>query len=250
MAIPSISGAAEQVVPSEPSGVGGSNWHGFAHITWQEPGQTGPGITHYLVYRSINGTDAMLVTELGDSARAYQEMMPSFAINVTYWVVAQNAIGTGNPSTNVTLVPNEFPSAPTGLWATAGSDYVDVSWVSSASNGGDNITGYVVRRQSVQSGESIEIYVPATTTDVPNTSVHDDQASAGSAYFYNVKAVTNVSESAWSDSVTITSPAKDLNDNSGLLSIFALVLAVVAVQMAFVAIYVVIKRKPFKPKSP
>ena len=112
MAIPSISGAAEQVVPSEPSGVGGSNWHGFAHITWQEPGQTGPGITHYLVYRSVNGTDVTLATELGDSARAYQEMMPPSAVNVTYWVVAQNAIGTGNPSANVTLVPNEFPSAP------------------------------------------------------------------------------------------------------------------------------------------
>lgn len=62
--------------------------------------------------------------------------------------------------------------------------------------------------------------------------------------------MSNHSESAWSDSFTVTSPAKNINDNSGLLSVFALVLAVVALQIALVAIYVVVKRKAFKPKTP
>jgi hypothetical protein len=47
------------VVPSEPFGITGSNWNGVAHLSWQEPNQTGPGITRYDVYREINGTGAV-----------------------------------------------------------------------------------------------------------------------------------------------------------------------------------------------
>ena len=50
--------------------------------------------------------------------------------------------------------------------------------------------------------------------------------------------------------MTVTSPAKNINDNSGILSVFALVLAVIAFQISIIAIYVVVKRKAFKPKAP
>jgi hypothetical protein len=237
------------VVPSEPFGVEGSNHHGVAHISWQEPNRTGPGITHYDVYRGINGTGAVPLAQLNASARQYEDRMPTSAVNVTYWVIAENSVGISNASRSVTLVPGAYPAAPTGLRAVAGVDYVDVSWSTPSADGGSNITKYIVRRQAASSGESVLFDVQVNSSNVPVTSVHD-QASSGDVYTYNIIAATKTGESAYSDSVTVTSPAKNINDNSGLVSVFALVLAVIAIQIAIVAIYVVVKRKAFKPKAP
>ncbi|HEY3420904.1 MAG TPA: fibronectin type III domain-containing protein [Methanomassiliicoccales archaeon] len=247
--LPVAMAAKPQVVPSEPYAVGASNWNGVAHIWWREPNQTGPGITHYLVYREINGTGTVLLSQLNDTDLEYNDRMPSWASTMTYWIVAENIIGLSNPSDNVTLVPNSFPSVPIGLRAVAGTDFVDLSWNAPISNAGNNITQYEVRRQS-SSGDSTLFYVSVGLSDVPITSVHDDQAGTGTVYTYNVKALTNNSESGWSDSVTVTTPVKNINDNSGLLSVFAVVIAVIALQMAIVAVYVVVKRKAFRPKPP
>jgi hypothetical protein len=250
MSVSTTSAAVAPVVPSEPFGIAASNWNGVAHISWQEPNQTGPGITHYDVCREINGTGAVRIVHLNATERAYNDRMPSSAVNVTYWIIAANIVGTGNASRSVTLVPGAYPTVPTGLKAVPGIDYVDISWSSPASNGGSNITMYLVRRQMASSGEAVEFDVMASGTNIPITSAHDDQASSGDVYTYNIKAVSNQSESGWSDSVTVTSPSKNINDNSGLLSVFALVLAVIAIQLAIVALYVVVKRKAFKPKAP
>ncbi len=248
-AMPLASGADVQVVPSEPIGFSASNWNGIAHIWWQEPNQTGPGISYYNVYRQINGNGSELAVKLNATEREYNDPMPSLAVNVTYWIIAENTVGTGNSSDKVTLVPGAYPSVPTGLRAVGGGDYVDISWNTPASDGGDNITKYVVRRQAA-SGESTQFEVGVSGTEVPVTSLHDDQAGSGAVLTYNVKAVTNVSESGWSDSVVVTTPPKDINDNSGLLSVFALIFAVIAFQLAIIALYVVVKRKAFKPKAP
>ncbi len=248
-AMPLASGAGVQVVPSDPFGFNASNWNGIAHIWWQEPNQTGPGITYYDVYRQINGTGTELAVKLNATEREYDDPMPSSATNVTYWIIAENNIGPGNSSDKVTLVPSAHPSVPNGLRGVGGGDYVDISWNTPVSDGGDNITKYVVRRQAA-TGESTQFEVKVSGTDVPVTSVHDDQAGSGAVLTYNVKAVTNVSESGWSDSVIVTTPPKNINDDSGLLSVFALVVAVIAFQLAIVTLYVVVKRKAFKPKGP
>ena len=247
--LPVTSATTVQVVPTEPFEVGASNWNGVAHIWWREPNQTGPGITHYQIYCQLNSSGTILRVQLNATDVVYNDRMPSSALNATYWIVAENILGVGNPSDKVTLVPGAFPSVPTGLRAVAGADYVDISWTASSSDGGSNITLYEVKRQS-SSGESTIFEVRVSRTDVPITSVHDDQAGSGAVYTYNVKAVTNNSESGWSDSVTATTPQKNINDNSGLLSTFALIIAVIALQLAIVAVYVVVKRKSFKPKAP
>lgn len=247
--LPAAMAVTIQVVPSEPYEVGASNWNGVAHIWWSEPNQTGPGITHYLVYRQINGTDTALLVQLNGTDVEYNDRMPSSASIVTYWIVAENDLGLSSTSDSMTLVLDAFPNVPTGVRAVAGADYVDISWNAPPSNGGSNITQYSIRRQ-VASGESVQFDVRVSGTDVPVTSVHDDQAGSGTVFTYNVKAVTNNSQSGWSDSVTVTTPVKNINDNSGLLSVFALVFAVIAFQLAIVALYVVVKRKAFKPKTP
>ncbi|MGD0819041.1 MAG: fibronectin type III domain-containing protein [Methanomassiliicoccales archaeon] len=248
--IPTSLAAVAQVVPSEPFEVNASNWNGIAHISWREPNQTGPGITFYHIFRQLNGTGSVKIGQLNATEREYNDRMPQSAVNVTYWIVAENLVGTGNASDNVTLLPGAHPTVPTGLHAVAGIDYVDISWTSPVSDGGSNITKYVVRRQVTSTGESIQFDVTVSGNSVPVTSAHDDQATSGDIYVYNVKAVSSTGESGFSDSVTVTSPPKNINDNSGLLSVFAMVLAVVAFQLAIVALYVVIKRKAFKPKAP
>ncbi len=247
--LPVSMAAVVQVVPSEPYEIGASNWNGVAHIWWREPNQTGPGITHYLVYRQIDDAGMVLLAQLNATDLEFNDPLPSSASSVTYWIVAGNSLGLSNPGDRVTLVPGAFPSTPTGLRAEAGSDYVDLSWNTPSSNGGNNITQYALRRQSA-AGESILFYVQVSNSNIPITSVHDDQAGSGTVYTYNVMAVTNNSESGWSDSVTVTTPKKDINDNSGLLSVFAVVIAVIALQLGIIAVYVVVNRKAFKPKPP
>jgi hypothetical protein len=250
MSLSAASAVVVQTVPSEPFGVGGSNWNGAAHIWWQEPNQTGTGIIHYDVYREVNGTGPVFVVQLNATEREYNGPMPATAANVTYWVVAENSLGKGNASATVTLVPSAHPSVPTGLRAVAGIDYVDLSWSSPSSDGGSNITVYLVRRQMASTGEWTQFEVDVNGTTVPVTSIHDDHATSGDVYTYNVVAMTDKGQSGYSDSVTVTSPAKNINDNSGLLSVFALVIAVIALQLGIIAVYVVVKRKAFKPKTP
>jgi hypothetical protein len=248
--MPVTSAAADQVVPSEPVGVGASNLNGAAHIWWQEPNQTGPGITQYHVYRMVNDTGPARIFQLNATVHEFNDRMPSSAATVTYRIVAENVIGLGNASEKITLVPGEHPSAPSGLKAVAGNDYVDISWTSPPSDGGSSITKYVVRRQIALTGESVQFDVKASGTSVPITSAHDEQATSGETYIYNVKAVTAQGESGFSDSLTVTSPPKNINDNSGILSVFAVIVSVIALQIAIIAFYVVMKRKEFKPKTP
>ncbi len=105
--------------------------------------------------------------------------------------IGNNGVGT-TPSTDTTP-----PSTPTGLTAAAaGSSGANLSWSASTDNVG--VTGYIVRRNGIQTG------TPATTTYA------ETGLSPGTTYTYSVAArdaAGNTSANSASVSVTTASAA-------------------------------------------
>jgi hypothetical protein len=117
----------------------------------------------------------------------------------TFTIKAINAVGTGPASAPSSVVtPRTVPGAPTGAAATPGNGQATVSFVPPASNGGADITGYVVTSfpgNTSASGASS----PITVTGLTN----------GVSYTFTVKAVNEAGSgpaSAESNEVTPGAP--------------------------------------------
>ncbi|MCX6650629.1 MAG: fibronectin type III domain-containing protein [Methanomassiliicoccales archaeon] len=113
------------------------------------------------------------------------------------------------------------PSAPEGLQATVGKDYVDLSW--QAVPGADY---YVLYR-----GDLDEM-VPIANLYPPFTAFHNSGLEEGSTYLYYVTAVDGGEESSPSNTVSVTVPPKE--NESVMLSIIALILSAIAIQVCVV----------------
>jgi uncharacterized repeat protein (TIGR01451 family) len=125
-------------------------------------------------------------------------------VSYRFTVTANNANGSSAPSAESnTVTPLAFtvPDAPTDASATAGDGGALVSWVASASNGGQPITSYTVT--------ALVGAVPAATLSVSptTTSVFFTGLTNGITYSFTIHAtnsVGNSAESLQSNAVTPT----------------------------------------------
>lgn len=121
-------------------------------------------------------------------------------------------------------------SEPIGLQAKADQDYVDLSWQPV-----DDASYYNLYR-----GSSGGMAVVANVT-APFTAYHDGGLEDGSTFLYYVTAVVGGDESAPSNSVSVTIPAKEQNE--ALLPVLALVLSAIAIQVCVVMLMYFFKMK-------
>lgn len=106
----------------------------------------------------------------------------------SYVVVAHNTAGTSPVSTSVTATPAAIaPAAPSGLFAPAGDNSVDLAWLPS-----DRATGYNIYRDGSLIG----------TTSA--TTYSDTSARNGTTYSYAVTALRETAESTQSGAVSVT----------------------------------------------
>ena len=102
------------------------------------------------------------------------------------------------------------PTAPTSLSATAGTSDISLTWSAPTSDGGSAITNYKLYRDTSS---------PATTflTTIGTTNYTDSTASAGTTYYYRVKATNAVGDSPYSneDSATVAAPCLTGGNMSG-----------------------------------
>ena len=118
--------------------------------------------------------------------------------NYSFSVAAHNLAGIGARSSAASAIPRTVPGVPTGLTAVAGNAQVTLNWTAPASNGGSDITNYVVYRGTTSGGEILLVSLGNVLTYI-NTGLTN-----GQTYYYRVSAVNSIGEAPQSDEASAT----------------------------------------------
>jgi hypothetical protein len=125
---------------SEPSAVSAIAGNTSASVSWSVPVSDGGGaITGYTA--TLNPGNLMCNVDASVRNCVFNGLVNGNTYTVT--VAAQNSVGSGIPSAEITVVPATTPSAPGAPSAVASDGATSVTWAA-PSNGGSVITSYTV----------------------------------------------------------------------------------------------------------
>jgi fibronectin type 3 domain-containing protein len=174
--------------PSAPTGLTATSGDSFIWLTWNAPTSDGGfPITNYKIYRGTISNGEILLAVIGN-VTYYDDMNVTNGITYYYKVSAFNIIGESPLSTEINATPGYIPSAPTDLTATAGSNYVYVTWNAPASDGGNPITNYRIYKGTTSDGETFFI-------DIGNITYYNDTSVFGGVtYYYKASAINLIGE--------------------------------------------------------
>jgi len=191
------------IVPDAPTGLSATRGNAQVSLAWTAPASNGgAAITSYTITYS-GGT----VTTNSSATSATVTGLTNGTL-YSFTVAATNSAGTGAASTSASATPATVPGAPTGLSGTAGDAQVPLTWTAPASNGGAEITGYVVE-WTPSGGSASTVSTGSTSTSYTKTSLTN-----GTAVAFRVAAVNSVGTGTYSSSVSVT-PAAPANLFSG-----------------------------------
>jgi hypothetical protein len=126
---------------SEPSSVSAIAGNTSASVSWSVPVSDGGGaITGYTA--TLNPGNLACNVDASVRNCVFNGLVNGNTYTVT--VAAQNSVGSGIPSAEITVVPATTPSAPGAPSVVASDGAVTVSWVTPVNNGGSAITSYTV----------------------------------------------------------------------------------------------------------
>ena len=180
-----------------PNGLRGST---ELSLTWRAPSNTGGSpITGYRVEWSATGASPWFIVVPGPTGTATTYLHTGLAPNTTryYRVFAINAQGQGPPSTAVRGTTNAArPGQPRNLRArAAGPTSITLNWEAPATDGGERITGYTIRRRGPNDGTWITI---PRNTGPHETTFTDTRLQPATAYRYQVAAINRIGPGQWS----------------------------------------------------
>lgn len=154
----------------------------------------------FQIERSPDGVSFSSLTTVGANTTAYSDT--SLTPNTThhYRVRAYNSAGVSADSNIASAAtPDVPPVAPTGLGAVAPtSGQVDLGWTDNASNE----TGFKVERSTDNVNFSQIAITSANVTTFSDTTV-----TAGTTYYYRVRATNGIGDSGYSNPASVTTPA-------------------------------------------
>ena len=180
-----------------PDGLKGSTQ---IRLNWSAPSNDGGSpITGYRIERAVirGGVWIIHVASTGSATTTYLDT--GLAPNTTrfYRVRALNAQGHGDPSNVAEGTTNAArPGQPGNLRAqAAGPTSITLAWETPASDGGERITGYTIRRSGSEDGPWITIVrnTGSTATTFTNTGLQP-----ATSYWYQVAAINRVGPGQWS----------------------------------------------------
>lgn len=169
-------------VPGPPRSLAISTSDSRATLSWNAPIYLGGSpIIGYNIYRgTIPGSFSRIAANV---TSPFQDNGLTNGQTYYYLVRAVNGLGEGVNSSQVSGVPSRVPDAPSSLSATAGRGNISLTWSGPSSDGGAEVTGFIIYR-----GTSPGTELPLVTVGVIYAYL-DDYLSDSATYFYRVAAI-------------------------------------------------------------
>lgn len=140
------------------------------------------------------------IATVGPNVTTYSDTGLAAETTYTYRVRASNSAGTSaysNEATATTPAPPPVPAAPTSLAATPiGTQRIDLTWVDNS----DDEDGFKLERKTGAGGTYSQIATPAANA----TNYTDLGLTAGTTYFYRIRAYNGVGDSDYSNEASAT----------------------------------------------
>lgn len=182
--------------PSAPSGLSGTAVSSSqTNLSWTDNSNNETG---FEIERKTgaSGTYARIATTAADIT-SYQDTGLTPGTTYYYRVRAINAVGNSLYSNEFIVTTPSVPAAPSGLTGSASSNtQVNLAWTDNATNE----TGFEIERKTGVSGT----YARIATTAANVTSYQNTGLTAGTTYYYRVRAVNGVGNSPYSGEFSVT----------------------------------------------
>ena len=169
-------------------------------LTWTAPTDDGGDpIVQYRVYRST--TSGSGYVEVGTSTTAsFSDTSVAPGNTYYYLIAAENGVGIGLNSTEISVTMPGPPSAPQSLSGQAGNGWVYLTWQAPADDGGSAITQYLIYRATIQGGP----YTNINNVSASVLAYNDTSVANGQSYYYVVKAENAYGVGPASNEVAVT----------------------------------------------
>jgi len=181
--------------PAAPDNVVTYAHDGMVELVWQAPlADGGSSITNYKVYRGDSSGNLVLWSTLGN-VLTYLDFNVVNGQTYYYAISAENGVGEGPPSAEVSETPASLPSAPLNLTAALDGDDVILNWERPLDDGGAELS-YNLYRGEV-SGDLVLLIALGNVTTYTDIDI-----GIGQTYFYQVAAENSVGEGPMSNEVS------------------------------------------------
>lgn len=187
--------ATPMTVPSEPTGLMTISGDSYVNLTWDASASNGGSpIINYTIYRGTAVADAFL--ENIGNVTWYNDTTVTNGQSYYYMLSAINSVGEGLPSNEVNATPMTVPNEPTGLTATSGDGFVNLTWNQPVSDGGSSIINCIIYRGTSSDSKT-------TLVTIGNVTWYNDiSVINGLTYYYTISAVNSVGEGLASNEVS------------------------------------------------
>lgn len=193
-------------IPSDPTSIIGIPRDGQVFLYWNPPNSDGGfPISDYIIQQSSNNGATWTVAS--EESGIQTSSLVIGLVNGTgyiFRVAAVNADGQSPYSrVSVPIIPRTIPSAPVDLVAQASSGQARLTWSPPTSNGGSNITGYIVQYSANNGATWIGGPIIASNT----SSIIVGNLINGTSYIFRIAASNSAGTGPYSNQTDSVIPA-------------------------------------------
>ncbi|MBI5001691.1 MAG: right-handed parallel beta-helix repeat-containing protein [Euryarchaeota archaeon] len=173
--------APTTTVPSITRNLQATSGNTYVNLTWDSPiDNGGSAVTGYTIFRSATPGLKEMLTTIGN-VTYYNDTTVLYGFTYYYKVGGVNSVGLGPISKEISVA---FPpSEPVNVTASAGYEYVNLSWKPPLHTAGINVTAYEILRGTTPSGNKSRIFVVVNAQWYNDTGVVNNQT-----YYYQISA--------------------------------------------------------------